>query len=178
MTRTRPLLFGIHGPSGSGKTTLIERLVPELRARGLRVGTIKHVTHPPSLDTPGKDSHRHAAAGAACVALMGAGAAAFFVHADEPDDLHGWSHLFDGRVEVVLVEGYRTMPIPAVALDVAAVPAFPDWPAGHLRRPPRWRLVRSQTATWPGLWPQPVVHALAEVIAEASRRREAAASVA
>lgn len=173
--RARPLLFGIHGPSGSGKTTLIERLVPALRARGLQVGTIKHVTHAPSLDTPGKDSYRHAAAGAACVAVMGAGTAAFFVHTDEPDDLDAWSHLFDGRVDVVLVEGYRAMPIPAVALVVQDALSLPDWPGGHTSQPPHWRLGRDGTAIWPALWPLPVVDVLAEVITDTWRRREAVA---
>ncbi|MCL5057026.1 MAG: molybdopterin-guanine dinucleotide biosynthesis protein B, partial [Actinobacteria bacterium] len=30
------------GYSGSGKTTFLERLIPELKARNLRVGVIKH----------------------------------------------------------------------------------------------------------------------------------------
>jgi molybdopterin-guanine dinucleotide biosynthesis protein B len=35
-------VFGIAGRSGMGKTTLLERLVPELRSRGLVVSLIKH----------------------------------------------------------------------------------------------------------------------------------------
>ncbi len=38
-------IISIVGKSDSGKTTLIERLVPELIARGYRIGTIKHGTH-------------------------------------------------------------------------------------------------------------------------------------
>jgi len=58
-------VVGIVGHSGSGKTTLIEKLIPALRRRGLTVSTVKHTHHHRiELDTPGKDSHRHRAAGA------------------------------------------------------------------------------------------------------------------
>lgn len=38
-------LISIVGHSGSGKTTLIEKLLPMLKAAGLRVATIKHTHH-------------------------------------------------------------------------------------------------------------------------------------
>ena len=38
-----PPIVSIVGKSNAGKTTLLERLVPELKARGYRIGTIKHV---------------------------------------------------------------------------------------------------------------------------------------
>jgi len=52
-------VFGIAGYSGSGKTTLVERLVPILRARGLRVSVVKHAHHDFEIDHVGKDSWRH-----------------------------------------------------------------------------------------------------------------------
>ncbi|MFO0903244.1 MAG: molybdopterin-guanine dinucleotide biosynthesis protein B [Pirellulales bacterium] len=60
----------IIGGKNHGKTTLVEELVAELTARGLRVGTIKHTHHHHELDVPGKDSHRHRAAGAAVVGIL------------------------------------------------------------------------------------------------------------
>src|SRR4030065_2728196 len=58
------LLVTIIGVSKAGKTTLREKLIPELRRRGFRVGTIKHHSHPGlEIDQPGKDSWRHAQAG-------------------------------------------------------------------------------------------------------------------
>ena len=48
--------FGIAGWSGSGKTTLIERLLPAITARGLRVSVVKHAHHDFDIDQPGKDS--------------------------------------------------------------------------------------------------------------------------
>ena len=62
---------GIAGFSGAGKTTLIERLLPALRARGLRVSVIKHAHHGFDIDRPGKDSWRHREAGAHEVLLAG-----------------------------------------------------------------------------------------------------------
>jgi len=57
-------VLGVVGPSDSGKTTLVERLVARLTDRG-RVATVKHLTHAPDIDTEGKDTARHRAAGAA-----------------------------------------------------------------------------------------------------------------
>ncbi|HYM30901.1 MAG TPA: molybdopterin-guanine dinucleotide biosynthesis protein B [Candidatus Cybelea sp.] len=57
-------VFGLAGWSGSGKTTMLERLIPELNARGISVSTIKHAHHAFDVDTPGKDSYRHRQAGA------------------------------------------------------------------------------------------------------------------
>jgi len=57
-------IIGLAGWSGSGKTSLVIRLLPVLIARGLRVSTIKHAHHEFDVDTPGKDSYEHRAAGA------------------------------------------------------------------------------------------------------------------
>ena len=64
-----PPILSIIGKSGSGKTTLIEKLIPELKQRGYRIGTIKHTEHEIDLDSRGKDSWRHKAAGAETVVL-------------------------------------------------------------------------------------------------------------
>ncbi|MEP6771876.1 MAG: molybdopterin-guanine dinucleotide biosynthesis protein MobB, partial [Polaromonas sp.] len=44
------------GYSGSGKTTLVEKLIPALKARGLRVSVVKHAHHKFDIDHPGKDT--------------------------------------------------------------------------------------------------------------------------
>ena len=56
--------LGIAGYSGSGKTTLIEQLLPLLNAAGLTVSVIKQSHHDVEVDVAGKDSWRHARAGA------------------------------------------------------------------------------------------------------------------
>lgn len=64
-------LVRIVGRSGSGRTTLLEKLIPVLQARGLRVATIKHHAHPDfTIDQPGKDTWRHYEAGAEAVMIV------------------------------------------------------------------------------------------------------------
>jgi molybdopterin-guanine dinucleotide biosynthesis protein B len=57
-------VVSVVGRSDSGKTTVMEGLIRELSARGWRVATVKHHLHEVDVDVPGKDSWRHAHAGA------------------------------------------------------------------------------------------------------------------
>ena len=57
-------VVSVVGKSDSGKTTIMEGLIRELTARGHRVATVKHHVHEVDIDVPGKDSWRHARAGA------------------------------------------------------------------------------------------------------------------
>jgi molybdopterin-guanine dinucleotide biosynthesis protein MobB len=50
------LVLAVVGRSGSGKTTWLERLIPELKRRGWRVGAVKHTHHTFDFDPRGKDS--------------------------------------------------------------------------------------------------------------------------
>lgn len=61
--KTVPVV-SIVGKSDSGKTTFLEKLIRELASRGVRVATVKHHVHDYEIDVPGKDSWRHARAGA------------------------------------------------------------------------------------------------------------------
>jgi molybdopterin-guanine dinucleotide biosynthesis protein MobB len=99
----------IVGAQGSGKTTLIERLIPALQARGLTVSTIKHTHHHQiELDVPGKDSHRHRAAGASEVIVASDTGWARIACSSEPASLQ----ILLGQlrpVDVVLVEGFKQL---------------------------------------------------------------------
>lgn len=57
-------VVSVVGKSDSGKTTVLERLIAVLAGRGRRVATVKHHVHDFDIDVPGKDSWRHARAGA------------------------------------------------------------------------------------------------------------------
>ena len=92
--------------SNSGKTTLIEKVVPLLKERGLRVAVIKHASKGFSIDHPGKDSWRFREAGADAVMLVGPDEMALMKKiAREPDlaELEGMMQ----DVDVVIREGFK-----------------------------------------------------------------------
>jgi molybdopterin-guanine dinucleotide biosynthesis adapter protein len=57
-------VVSVVGKGDSGKTTFLEKLIRELADRDVRVATVKHHIHDYDIDVPGKDSWRHARAGA------------------------------------------------------------------------------------------------------------------
>jgi molybdopterin-guanine dinucleotide biosynthesis protein B len=108
-------VLGLVGWSGSGKTTLLTALIPCLRARGLRVSTIKHAHHAVELDRPGKDSYRHRHAGAEETILANAARFALFSEhreAPEPDLAALVARL--APVDLVLVEGFKSYAFPKI----------------------------------------------------------------
>jgi molybdopterin-guanine dinucleotide biosynthesis protein B len=115
---------GVVGWSGSGKTTLIELLIPALRARGVRVSSIKHAHHRLALDRPGKDSYRHAAAGAEEVILATEGGFSLFSKA-EPGLEALLARL--APVDLVLVEGFKSYPIPKLEVFRPSLGLAPLW---------------------------------------------------
>jgi len=101
-------LLGIIGWSGSGKTTLVARLIPALRALGVRVSTIKHAHHGLDLDRPGKDSFVHREAGAEEVLVVGGQRWALLRESSETDVRVLAERL--APVDLVLVEGFKSYP--------------------------------------------------------------------
>ncbi len=97
-------LLHIVGRKNHGKTTLVVDLVAEFCRRGLRVGTIKHSSHPHDLDTPGTDSYRHRQAGALASAIVTPQLLGVFVRRCERDFYPRIAPLYD-RCDLVLVEG-------------------------------------------------------------------------
>ena len=106
-------VLGIVGHSDSGKTTLVERLTERLSEHG-RVATIKHCTHPPDVDTEGKDTARHRAAGASeTVALTDDGA---WFATGEQRTLTETLDALAPEYDYALVEGYSDATVPKVVL--------------------------------------------------------------
>lgn len=114
--RTDPrVLLVVAAASGSGKTTLLERLVPALRAAGLRVGAVKRTHHDVDVDPAGTDSRRLRDAGASPVILRGPCLTTVFAPTpvgDEIATLAAAAAAF-GPLDLVVVEGGRELQVAA-----------------------------------------------------------------
>ena len=115
------------GRHNSGKTSLLVGVVERLTSRGWRVGTIKHTPHPVEMDRPGKDSRRHAEAGAPVVALVTPEAVQLRETLAAPLALGDVVDRFfpPGRVDLVLVEGYKTGDLPKIEVVRGAISTEP-----------------------------------------------------
>lgn len=105
-----PSVFIFVGHSGSGKTTLVEKLLPELVARGLRLATIKHAHHKVELDTEGKDSWRYRKAGASMSMLLTSNELQIVAEAVDRREPAQLAERFLGEADMVLAEGFSLAP--------------------------------------------------------------------
>ena len=79
-------VLGFAAYSGTGKTTLLEKLIPLLKARSIKVALIKHAHHDVDVDTPGKDTYRLRHAGANPVLLATRKRWALMVEEEDPQE--------------------------------------------------------------------------------------------
>ncbi|MBR1673480.1 MAG: cyclic pyranopterin monophosphate synthase MoaC [Eubacterium sp.] len=97
--------LGIAGYSGGGKTTLIEKLIPVLKSRGLKVAVVKHDAHGFQMDHEGKDTYRFSAAGADRVMISSAVSGCAQID-KSPRSLEEILRGIDD-MDIVIVEGYK-----------------------------------------------------------------------
>lgn len=109
-----PPVLAFIGKPNCGKTTLIEKLIPALNSKGVRVGTIKHHHGDIQMDIPGKDTWRHKQAGAQAVLLASPTGIGFIqdVSKDAPIEIL-IEHYFQ-KVALVIAEGYKDSPVPKI----------------------------------------------------------------
>jgi molybdopterin-guanine dinucleotide biosynthesis protein B len=107
---TLPPVISVVGKSGSGKTVFLEKLIAVLKSRGLKIGVIKHDPHGFEIDTPGKDSWRHAQAGSATVVLSSPERLALIKRLDKEMTLDAVVSTYLQDVDLVITEGYKTGP--------------------------------------------------------------------
>ena len=99
-------VVSIVGKGDSGKTTFLEKLIRELSGRGWRVGTVKHHVHDFDIDVPGKDSWRHARAGADVTMISAPDKFGLVRRVDRERTL---DELLEaaGDIDILLTEGYK-----------------------------------------------------------------------
>lgn len=109
-------IVSVVGKSGSGKTTFLEKLLPELKSRGYRVAIVKHDTHGFDIDHPGKDSWRHAQAGADVVVISSPRRIALIQRLDEEMSLDEIARYIRG-VDIIITEGYKRGDKPKIEIS-------------------------------------------------------------
>lgn len=110
-------IISIVGKSNSGKTTLIEKLIPLLKARGYRICTIKHDTHGFDIDREGKDTWRHAKAGAQGVIISSPFKIAMIKQVERERSLDELAELFGQEADLILTEGFKRGPKPKIEVS-------------------------------------------------------------
>ena len=100
-------ILSVVGYSDSGKTTYLERLIPELVKRGVRIIAVKHDVHGFDVDTPGKDSYRLKQAGAATSIISSPKKIAVIADTDHDLTLSEIRGRFGRDADLILSEGYK-----------------------------------------------------------------------
>ena len=94
------------GKSNCGKTTYLEKLIAEMKQRGYKLAVIKHDAHGFDIDHPGKDTWRHAQAGADVVCISSPRKMALIKKVDREMSLAELAGSFTG-VDIIFTEGYK-----------------------------------------------------------------------
>jgi len=104
-------IVGFSAWSGTGKTTMLRQVIPQLKAKGLRVAVIKHAHHHFDLDRPGKDSYELRKSGAdhtiICTTTRMAAITEFASPEQEPTLEKIVAGLDCSQYDILLVEGYK-----------------------------------------------------------------------
>lgn len=114
-------IVSIVGKSNSGKTTLIEKLIPELSARGYRIATIKHNINGFQIDHEGKDSWRHKKAGAVMTVIASPSQVATIEDAERDYDIAELRDRYIHHADLILSEGFKKNPHPKIEVFRAAL---------------------------------------------------------
>jgi molybdopterin-guanine dinucleotide biosynthesis adapter protein len=142
---------GFAGFSGSGKTTLVEKLIPALRMRGLRVSVVKHAHHKFDIDHPGKDTFRHREAGAFEVVVASDKRLALMREFEQAHELsvhHLIAELWPG-VDWVVIEGFKQSNLLKIEVWRAS--------AGKPARYPEDEFIAAIATDSPALLPEPTL---------------------
>lgn len=117
----RPPVISFIAHSGTGKTTLLEQVIPILKERGYRVGTIKHDAHRFEIDHPGKDSHRLTAAGSDSMLICSAEKLALVRRHHQAPEVEELLEICGSDLDIILTEGFKQSGLPKIELHRSAL---------------------------------------------------------
>jgi len=100
-------IVSIVGKSKSGKTTLIEKLIQELKSRGYRVATMKHVPRGVGFDNPDKDNWRHIQAGSEATAITSPDKIVLIKPVVQEATIDEVARLLGEDYGIILAEGFK-----------------------------------------------------------------------
>jgi len=107
------IVIHIFGRSNTGKTTLTEALCRTLAGRG-RIETIKHSGHHLLALEAGKDTTLHFQAGASAACAIDEEKSVLILEGERLT--HALDAVSDRGAEYCIVEGFKTVPLPGIAL--------------------------------------------------------------
>lgn len=102
------------GKKKVGKTTLIENLVTALKSKGYKIGSMKYTTQDHQFDTPGKDSFRHAQAGAESTLILSPTKVALFSRTLRSKSLDEILDFIFADYDLVIGEGFKNSSFPKI----------------------------------------------------------------
>jgi len=112
----KPPIVAVVGKSNAGKTTYLEKLIKELKNRNIKVGTIKHDVHGFDIDTPGKDTWRHAQAGADAVIISSPSKVAVIKQVEHEMSLDQVAE-YISDMDIILTEGFKRSAKPKIEIN-------------------------------------------------------------
>jgi len=119
-------IISIIGRKSAGKTTLAVALAAEYVRRGHRVMTMKHASHPATIDTPGTDTFRHFNEGKAeRVLIASPQMRGVFERAPDDTDPITLARTYLADADIVLAEGFTQFPVPKIEVYRRAVSDTP-----------------------------------------------------
>jgi molybdopterin-guanine dinucleotide biosynthesis adapter protein len=186
MGRRKIPVISFVGRSNSGKTTLLEKVIPLLRSRGFRVGTIKHHAGEFEIDREGKDSYRHKKAGATATMITSPTKVALVEDISRELTLSEVIERYMHEVDLVITEGYKRERMPKVELYVhgrGAPPLATEDPdiiavaADELADKPADELIDARVPVFSRDEPEPIVDLIVKRLKLGSRAKRAGSRV-
>lgn len=112
--------IGFAAYSGTGKTTLLCKLIPLLKAQGIRLAVVKHAHHDFDIDHPKKDSYELRKSGADTILVASRKRTAIIIEhpeeQQEPSLEDSLAQVPTENIDLILVEGFKHANFPKIEL--------------------------------------------------------------